>query len=478
MKDLDRINYKGFTKKYVLQRLKIVLKTENLVLSQSGGMVMEHENQIIEIDCTPFLNLDSDIFISAVYRNLLEREPDNEEFSMYKLKLCLGMPREAMIYNIAISLEFANRFKIKYINNYKRKYQKYILKSKIKALPIIGWCIKFRRMVNFYDEWRVKEEERRVKEEERHIMNENLMKKTDHLQQQVDYIVPVSVGLLEKTDYFQRQIDNMVFISTCLSEKIDSLHQKLDKQMELPSTPEYLVVNGWLEKNSYLDHANSLLKAEAPEKIGSDNFYQLHQALFRGSESDIKKHQKYYIDYIFSNTVMQKSTGKYFLDAGCGRGEFLSLLKERNINSIGIDIDKINTDYLTKKGFSVYCTDIIEYLNSIEDNELIGLSSFQVIEHLSKEYVNEMIVIAKKKISENGIILLETNNPYCYSQYGSFYLDNTHISWHSPDNLKLYLEYVGFRDVKIIYYAPVPPQQASKVDTKANYIGYAIIASV
>jgi O-antigen chain-terminating methyltransferase len=263
-----------------------------------------------------------------------------------------------------------------------------------------------------------------------------------------------------------------------LNEKINAANQRIDKLMELPSISEYLVVNGMLNVDSYLECANTILRETAPEKFVEGNYYQLLEALFRGSEDSIKKHQRFYINYLFSNTEIKKSQGKYFLDGGCGRGEFLSLLKEKEITSVGIDFNKISIDSLIGKGFTVYCADILDYLNGIEDNELIGLSSFQVIEHLSKEYVDKLINTAYSKISDGGVILLETLNPKCYSSYDFFYLDPTHISWHSPDNLKLYLEYTGFRDVKIIYSAPVHPIQASKTDMRANYIQYAIIASV
>ena len=437
MKKINRIKYDGFPKNYILQRLKTALKNEDTNL----------EINIIEKDFTTFLSLDINDFLTTIYHECLEREPDNESFANYLRFMCQGMPREAVIYLIAVSKEFVSKFKIKYLDNYKKIYKKYILKSKIKKLPVIGWYITLRNMPNIITEMRMIDVNWRTNMK---IMSKNIDKNIDAVNQKADAI----------------------------NQKADAINQKIDEFMELPSIPKYLVVNGILDKTSYLEYANSILADSAPEQLVEGNYYQLLEAVFRGSEESIKKHQQYYIDYMISNTKIRNTSGKYFLDAGCGRGELLTLLQEQNIFSVGIDINKINIDSLKKKGYTVYREDILEYLNQIEDNELIGLSSFQVIEHLSNEYVSKMIDTAYKKITNGGIILLETLNPYCYSNQGFFYLDPTHITWHSPDNLKLYLEYMGFCEVKVIYSAPVQPQYASEIDMMKNYSQFAVVATV
>jgi len=462
MKDLKRITLKGFTKQDVLQRLKIALQEENIT---------NLDKVEIEKDCAPFLSLDINDFLVMAYRELLGREPDNEGYTTYLRLMCQGMPREAVIYIIVVSQEFAGRFKIKHLDIYKKIYKKYILKSKIKKLPIIGWYITLRRMPDFITEMK--------------MIDVQLHTNVQILNKHIEAVNRKADAINEKADAAHQNIEAVNRKADAINEKADAAHQnieavnrKIDDHMELPSIPQYLVVNGILDKYSYLEYANSVLKNTAPEQLVEGNYYQLLEAVFRGSEESIKKHQQYYIDYMLSNTGILKTAGKYFLDAGCGRGELLTLLQEQNITPVGIDINKISIDSLKKKGYKVYCTDILEYLNKIEDNEIIGLSSFQVIEHLSKEYVHKLIETAYKKIANGGVILLETLNPYCYSNQEWFYIDPTHISWHSPDNLKLYLEYMGFYEVKVIYSAPVQPQYASKIDMMRNYIQFAVIASV
>ena len=261
---------------------------------------------------------------------------------------------------------------------------------------------------------------------------------------------------------------NNADISTVCSEKLDALNA-------LPNIPERFISNGSVDVVSYLAHAKELI---GQENFDSEDYYNIFEAIFRGPEENIKEQQKHYIPYLLENTNIVNSAGSFFLDAGCGRGEFLSLLSEHNFKAKGVDINEYSIARLRAKGFDVAEADIIEYLKSVEDNTLIGLSSFQVIEHLTKEYVKEMINLAYEKISNKGVIILETFNPYCYTSCGSFYIDPTHISLISPDDLKFTLEYAGFKNVKIIFCTPVYPNHASKVDMRCNYIEYAAIATV
>lgn len=631
--NLHRISYKGFSKKYVLQRLQTALQDENIdawdveykqsppaiysathameqVLHGRKGILASvirfaYQNKDIikripyvgkkaikiesklradanarqaqqEKDLTSLLSLDVNEFIVSIYNELLGRVPEKDGFLNFQRLICKGASREAIIYMVVLSPEFAERFRISNLKTYKKAYRRYMLKSGLKKLPGLGWFIWIHNMPEVLAEFRMMEADKRssYNEMQRYFnafateMREKVASDTldirnkhglltnsiaqiqsklnqittdsdwfkrvvtkflekintivhihDELNQvsaDVEWLKQVIVALSEKIDSVTQvqgelyqvpaEIEWFKQVTTALSEKVDSVTQTQEKLSQIPAEIEwlkwattsvsekvdtivqvqtssfdmqdYLVVNGSIDTESYINYASSLLQETAPEQLTDGNYYQLLEALFRGSEDNIKKHQQYYVEYILTNTRLKKSKGRYFLDAGCGRGEFLSLLKEQKIVAKGIDINQISVDSLVKKEFTVYCKDILEYLCEIEDDELTGFSSFQVIEHLSRNYVEQLLNLAINKIADNGVIVLETINPYCYLNHGTFYIDPTHICWYSPDNLKLDLEYVGFNDVKIIYYAPVPSQHASKVDIRVNYAGYAIIASV
>lgn len=202
-----------------------------------------------------------------------------------------------------------------------------------------------------------------------------------------------------------------------------------------------------------------------------DAFYYLFENVFRGSREEIKKRQRYYLQYVLE--AFDKSDGELFLDVGCGRGEFLELLKENNIPYTGLDLNEVVVSMLKEKGFNVEKSDILEFL-SRTDNKFIGISSFQVIEHLDFDYLKNFIKSAHYRIAHNGVIILESVNPHCPQALSNFYFDVTHIKPYPPETIKFLLEWVGFKDVKIILSAPLRNELRPE-DLYKNYQDYAVI---
>jgi len=228
-----------------------------------------------------------------------------------------------------------------------------------------------------------------------------------------------------------------------------------------------------------LSSAIELTKKEIPEfdfnlwkeKYGDDIFYFLFEQKFRGESKIIKEWQKIYLDYV--KQAYFKNIDKKWLDIGCGRGEFLELLKENNVPSIGVDVNQVNIDICRTKRLNVEKTDGIEFLEKTEDNSLCGISALQVIEHLDTETLKKFIVLCYQKISYNGILILETVNIRNEIASKNFYLDITHKQPIMPEFLKMYLEYVGFNKVYIVY---ITHENSNVKTTIIDCPDYAIIA--
>ena len=232
----------------------------------------------------------------------------------------------------------------------------------------------------------------------------------------------------------------------------------------------------WIKESylsdSYMQKAfeNSKLSFDKiRDRDDEDRFYFLFENLFRGSIEEIRKRQAIYLPYVVE--AQANSRGLFFLDAGCGRGEFLELLKGRGIPAKGVDTSRINIDLARQIGVDIVLSDALEYLNTLEDGSLIGLSMFQVIEHLDFKTINDILKVAFKKISPNGVILLESVNPYCPMALGKFYLDPTHVRPYAPDLMKFVLEWRDFEKVKIIYSSPIPKEFK---EAAMNYQDYAV----
>jgi SAM-dependent methyltransferase len=232
----------------------------------------------------------------------------------------------------------------------------------------------------------------------------------------------------------------------------------------------------WIKESylseSYIQKAlgNSKLTGNgAQDRDDEDTFYYLFENLFRGSIEEIKKRQSIYLPYV--TEAHAHSKGLFFLDAGCGRGEFLELLNGHGIPAKGVELNRISTDLAKARCVDVVLTDALEYLKTLPDDSLIGLSMFQVIEHLDLQNINNVLKVAFKKISLNGVILLESVNPYCPMALGKFYLDPTHIRPYAPDLMKFALEWHSFEKVRIIYSSPIPKEFKEPV---MNYQDYAV----
>lgn len=227
--------------------------------------------------------------------------------------------------------------------------------------------------------------------------------------------------------------------------------------------------------DSYIQKAlnnSKLTVSKVQDRDDEDTFYFLFENLFRGSIEEIKKRQSIYLPYV--TEAHANSKGLFFLDAGCGRGEFLTLLDGHGIPARGVDISRLATDVVNKANIDVMLLDAFEYLKGLEDNSLIGLSMFQVIEHLDFKNINNILKTAFKKISLNGVIILESVNPYCPIALGKFYLDPTHTRPYAPDLMKFMLEWYGFGKVRIIYSSPVPKKLYFK-EVVRYYQDYAVL---
>ena len=146
----------------------------------------------------------------------------------------------------------------------------------------------------------------------------------------------------------------------------------------------------------------------------------------------------------------------FVLDIGCGRGEFLKLLKEKNISARGIDNTPSMIESCKQDGLNAELTDALGFLRNIKDSTLNGVTAFQVVEHLPADYLVELVRTAHGKIAPGGVIVLETVNPGSVSSLQNFYLDLTHRNPIPSETLKFLAESAGFREVTVHFLRPYP----------------------
>jgi SAM-dependent methyltransferase len=172
---------------------------------------------------------------------------------------------------------------------------------------------------------------------------------------------------------------------------------------------------------------------------------------FRGTPEQIRERLEDYVPLFAGASSV--------LDIGCGRGEFLALLRERGISARGVDVNPAMVEASRERGLEVSAGDALAHLASTPDEALGGLFSAQVVEHLEPPYLLRLIETAFARLKPGAPIVLETINPACWFAFFSSYIrDITHVQPIHPDTLKYLLIAAGFQRVEIRYRTPYPEQ--------------------
>ena len=179
--------------------------------------------------------------------------------------------------------------------------------------------------------------------------------------------------------------------------------------------------------------------------------YVAFEDQFRGSQRDIRERLQAYVPLFTGASDV--------LDVGCGRGEFLDLLRENGIRARGIDLNDEMAAVTRERGLDATAGDALSYLRAQPDGSLGGLFAAQVAEHLTPDYLMQFIDVAYHKLRPGSKIVLETINPACWFAFFSSYIrDITHERPLHPDTLQYLLRASGFQNVTVRYSAPYPEE--------------------
>lgn len=242
-------------------------------------------------------------------------------------------------------------------------------------------------------------------------------------------------GLKKNLEEIQREV------LILRDEKIPALKDALSIGLEgVDRKAEYALSNLIVIKQA-LERGISL--SEEEKRALKDTIVSLKfMEKFRGKEDEIKKRQAVYVEVL--------KDCKNVIDLGCGRGEFLELLKENSISSYGVEKEPALCAILKEKKLNFFQMDIFDFLEK-KPIEFDALVSFHLIEHLSLKEALALLKLAFIKLPQDGIFIIETPNPTSLFSFLNFYKDPEHKTpWH-PETLKFFAKEEGFQVLKEIY---------------------------
>ena len=236
-----------------------------------------------------------------------------------------------------------------------------------------------------------------------------------------------------------------------VKENIDARVRELFTQMD-----EDIHARAWLTHVLEDRIQNELLQKSVPSASTSkeNTNYFLFEERFRGSREDIKKRQLAFLPYFEKCSRV--------LDIGCGRGEFLEILKNHDIGGIGVDSDPDMRAYCRSRQLEVEHSDAIAYLETLEEKSLDGIFIDQVVEHLEPDYLIRLLALCYQKMKFGYYIVIETVNPLSFVSFVNFYIDMTHKRPVHPETLQYLLSAAGFRECEKKFFSPVSDEDRLK----------------
>jgi O-antigen chain-terminating methyltransferase len=183
---------------------------------------------------------------------------------------------------------------------------------------------------------------------------------------------------------------------------------------------------------------------------GYEQLYEDLEDTFRGTREHVRALVSEYLD------DLAKVPGKGpVIDIGCGRGEWIEVLRDAEIDAYGIDLNQVVVDRCAARGLDVRHGDALAHLRSIPEGSVRAITSFHLVEHLSLDTLVGLIEAALLALQPGGIFIMETPNP-SNLQVGasSFYLDPTHLKPLHPQFLQFLAVQRGFADAEVRFLHP------------------------
>lgn len=190
----------------------------------------------------------------------------------------------------------------------------------------------------------------------------------------------------------------------------------------------------------------SPITTASPDAIAHFDYTRFSER-FRGNEDYVKQGQQQYLELFRGR--------RNVLDLGCGRGEFLDLMRDIGSPAQGVDASTDSVALCESKGLRVTQQDLFAFLESHAEGSFDGIFCSQVIEHIPLSLLPTLVQLIASRLSTGGLAVIETPNPQSLAIFAThFFLDPTHQRPIPAPLLVHLMEESGLGRVEVMFSAP------------------------
>lgn len=180
-----------------------------------------------------------------------------------------------------------------------------------------------------------------------------------------------------------------------------------------------------------------------------NGFYTEFESAFRGPREEIRIRLRAYLPLL--RALRDVASRAHALDLGCGRGEFLELLRDEGYAVRGVDLDPGMLVDCGALGLDVEEKSALGELESTQSESALLISAFHLVEHIAFDDLLRMIDLAFDALLPGGVLILETPNPENIEVATvTFHNDPTHRAPVPPNVLRFVAERAGFCPVSLL----------------------------
>jgi O-antigen chain-terminating methyltransferase len=182
---------------------------------------------------------------------------------------------------------------------------------------------------------------------------------------------------------------------------------------------------------------------------------------FRGSTAEVTAKLTAYLPDVRRLVGVVAAAGAVggVVDVGCGRGEWLALLREASVPASGVDVNPVFVESGRARGLDLVQGDAVAHLQGLPPGSVDMVTAFHVIEHLDVETLLALLAAARHALRPGGCVLFEAPNPSNLRMGAcDFYNDPTHRVPLPPALTEYLVSASGFGEVEV---RPLHPDDRS-----------------